>query len=75
MILFTNSWDNEKIDFIIYRKGQRKHFSFTLQQRQIPAIRVVYPEFEPEATDYEILGGMVLFKRVEHLIRKLMQVL
>lgn len=47
---------------VMYRKGQRKDFTFKLEQIYLPPIRMIYPEFEPEATDYEIIGGMVVME-------------
>lgn len=50
----------DTLNFVIYRKGTRKEFSFKFEPRYLPPIRMIYPEFEPEATDYEILGGLVV---------------
>jgi len=50
----------DKINFVVYRKGSRKDFNFTLEHKHLPPIRTMYAEFEPEAKDYEIIGGMVV---------------
>lgn len=60
------------IEFVVYRKGVRKCFRFTLEQKHLPVIRMIYPEFEPGAKDYEILGGIVVmeltFNHIEILL-------
>ena len=50
----------DTLNFIIYRKGVRKEFTFKLEHKYLPAIRTIYPEFEKEFMDYEVLGGMVV---------------
>ncbi|MBM3886694.1 PDZ domain-containing protein [Candidatus Dependentiae bacterium] len=50
----------DTLHFIIYRKGTRKEFTFKLEHKYLPAIRTIYPEFEKEFMDYEVLGGMVV---------------
>ncbi|MCK4651383.1 trypsin-like peptidase domain-containing protein [Candidatus Babeliales bacterium] len=50
----------DDIHFVIYRKGKRKDFRFKLDNKYLPPIRKIYPEWEPEAIDYEIIGGMVV---------------
>lgn len=52
----------DAIEFVIYRKGSRKVFTFKLEQKHLPVIRMIYPEFEPEATNYEVFGGMVIME-------------
>lgn len=46
--------------FVIYRHGKRYDFKFKLDDKYLPPIRKIYPEFEPELIDYEIIGGMVV---------------
>lgn len=64
----------DPIEFIIYRNGTRKNFSFKLEQKHLPCIRTMYPEFEPEAKDYEMIGGMtvmeITFNHIELLISR-----
>ena len=50
----------DTLNFVIYRKGTRKEFTFKLEHKFLPAIRTIYPEFETEFMDYEVLGGMVV---------------
>jgi serine protease Do len=50
----------DMLHFVVYRKGARKEFTFKLEHKFLPAIRTIYPEFEPEFMDYEVLGGMVV---------------
>lgn len=46
----------------IYRKGQRKTFSFKFEHKYLPPIRMIYPEFEKAAIDYEVIGGLVVMQ-------------
>lgn len=50
----------DKIHFVVYRKGERKYFEFELDNEYLPPIRKIYPEYEPEEIDYEVLGGLVV---------------
>lgn len=52
----------DEINLLIYRSGKQKIFKFKLEHKYLPPTRVIYPEFEPEATDYEIIGGMVVMQ-------------
>jgi serine protease Do len=52
----------DTLNFVIYRKGQRKTFSFKFKATYLPPVRMIYPEFEPEAIDYEIIGGLVVMQ-------------
>lgn len=52
----------DNINFVIYRKGQRKAFSFPFEHKYLPPVRQIYPEFEKEAIDYEVIGGMVVMQ-------------
>lgn len=64
----------DTIEFVIYRSGSKKRFSFKLEQKHLPAIRMIYPEFEPQAKDYEVIGGMTVmeltFNHIELLISR-----
>jgi S1-C subfamily serine protease len=48
----------DTINIVVFRKGQKKTFSVTFGLAELPAIRRVYPGYEP--IDYEIFGGMVV---------------
>ncbi len=50
----------DQLTFTIFRKGERKEFTFKFEPKFLPPIRMIYPEFEAEAIDYEVLGGMVI---------------
>ncbi|MBD3231284.1 trypsin-like serine protease [Candidatus Dependentiae bacterium] len=50
----------DEMHFVIYRNGERKDFQFTLNDDYLPPIRKIYPEYESEFVDYEIIGGMVV---------------
>ncbi len=52
----------DNIEMLIYRKGELKRFNFKFEPKYLPAIRMIYPEFEKEATDYEVLGGLVVMQ-------------
>ncbi len=51
---------DDDISFVVYRSGVRKDFNFKLSNKYMPPIRKVHPEFEPDFTDYEVIGGMVV---------------
>ena len=59
--------------FVIYRKGKRIEFKFKLEIKHLQPIRVVCPEFEKEATDYEIFGGLVVMQLTLNHINLLLQ--
>jgi serine protease Do len=50
----------DDIYFVIYRKGERKDFHFKLDNEYLPPIRTIYPEYEKEEIDYEVIGGLVV---------------
>ncbi len=50
----------DDIHFVIYRKGERKDFRFKLDNKYLPPVRKIYPDWEPNCIDYEIIGGMVV---------------
>ncbi len=52
----------DNVHMVVFRKGTRKVFDFKLEHKYLPKVRVIYPEFEPETTDYETLGGMVVMQ-------------
>jgi serine protease Do len=50
----------DTINFTIYRKGQLKNFTFKFEHTYLPPVRMIYPEFEQDAIDYEVIGGLVV---------------
>jgi serine protease Do len=52
----------DDIHMVVFRKGVRKIFNFKLEHKYLPKVRFIYPEFEPAATDYEIIGGIVVMQ-------------
>lgn len=48
----------QKVDLLIYRKGEPITISITVTQEDLPAIRNIYPGYEK--IDYEIFAGMVV---------------
>ncbi len=52
----------DTVELAIYRKGKLKNFSFKFEHTYLPPVRMIYPEFEPETIDYEIIGGMVVMQ-------------
>ncbi len=58
MIDLLNRYEvGDTINMVVYRKGERKNFSFKLEPRSVLPIRLVYPGYEE--IDYEVLGGTV----------------
>jgi serine protease Do len=50
----------DKIDIVMYRKGERKHCTLRLDQSEPLPIRRIHPGHEP--IDYELFGGMVIMQ-------------
>ncbi|MBD3273370.1 trypsin-like serine protease [Candidatus Dependentiae bacterium] len=50
----------DDIYFVVYRNGERKDFHFKLDNKYLPPIRKIYPEYEPEEIGYEVFGGLVV---------------
>ncbi|MCF7899381.1 trypsin-like peptidase domain-containing protein [Candidatus Babeliales bacterium] len=63
----------DDIHFVIYRNGHRKDFNFKLSNKFVPPVRKICPEFEPEFTDYEIIGGMVIMQLTLNHIATLLE--
>jgi serine protease Do len=60
----------DTINFVIYRKGTRKKFSFTFEHKYLAPVRMIYPEFEKDEIDYEIIGGLVVMPlSLNHIAR------
>lgn len=51
---------NQKVNLVCYRKGTRREVTVKFSESELPAVRKVYPGFEP--IDYEIVGGMVIMQ-------------
>jgi len=61
----------DNLRLLMYRKGSARVFTFPLEHKYIPSVRAVYPEFEPEMTDYEVIGGMVVMQLTLNHVQKL----
>jgi serine protease Do len=59
---------NEKINFLVYRKGEQKVFEFDFKITDPLSIRIYYPEHEK--VEYEIFGGMVIMPLMLNHIEK-----
>ena len=63
----------DTLNFLIYRKGVRKDFSFKLEHKFLPPLRTIYYEFEKDFTDYEAIGGMVVMQFTLNHVANLVQ--
>ena len=63
----------DTLNFVVYRSGERKAFSFKFEPRYLPPIRMIYPEFEKESIDYEVIGGMVVMPLTLNHVSIMMQ--
>ncbi len=61
----------DNLRLLMYRKGAARVFTFPLEHKYIPEVRAVYPEFEPDMTDYEVIGGMVVMQLTLNHVQKL----
>lgn len=59
----------ERVALTIYRYGERKQLSFTLDLAQRPAVAHIYPGLEE--VDYEVFGGMVVMQLTKNHIQLL----
>lgn len=50
--------EGQQVKVVIYRKGEKKILACKFDLSELPAIRKVYPGYEP--IDYEVIAGMVL---------------
>lgn len=67
--LLSRKVAGDKVTFSISRKGQQKTISLNLEPRASQPIRFIYPEFEKECIDYEVLGGIVFMElRINHIL-------
>ena len=47
------------ITLVLYRNGIRKELTSEFKVTALPAVRVMHPDYEEQATDYEMFGGLV----------------
>lgn len=52
----------ERIELVVYRNGERLVMNGTIQIKELPSIRRIYPEVEPDEVDYELFGGMCVMQ-------------
>jgi serine protease Do len=57
----------QKVSLVAYRRGERIECTVIVSQSDLPAIREVYPGYEP--LDYEIFAGMVVMPLTVNHIR------
>ena len=62
----------EDVSLVVYRKGERKEFNVEFSQAELPAIRTIFPGYEP--IDYEVIAGMVVTPLTMNHIRLLHKV-
>lgn len=62
----------QDVNLVVYRKGERKEFTVTFSQNELPAIRKIYPGYED--IDYEVACGMVVMPLTLNHIHALMNV-
>lgn len=56
----------DKVTIVFYRKGKRFERAVDLHITKFPAVRTVYPGYEP--IDYEVFGGMVVMELTKNHI-------
>lgn len=59
----------DTVTIVVFRKGQKKIFTVTLELPELQAIRSIYPGYE--SIDYETFGGMVVQEINLNLVRLL----
>lgn len=59
----------DTVSIVVFRKGQKKVFTVTLELPELQAIRSIYPGYE--SVDYEIFAGMVVQELNVNLVRLL----
>jgi len=59
----------DTVTIVVFRKGQKKVFTVTLELPELQAIRSIYPGYE--TIDYEIFAGMVVQELNVNLVRLL----
>lgn len=73
--LLTRCKNGDLIKGVIYRHGQRMELSGTFDASPLLPIREIYPEYETEEIDYEMVGGAVIMQLRENHIQLLHQAL
>jgi serine protease Do len=71
--LLNRSKLGEEINLVVYRHGIKKIFTFNLENKYLPPIRQVYPEFEEETVDYEVISGFVVMQMTLNHLNVLIQ--
>lgn len=61
----------QEIKMTIYRKGVRKELTFKFEYSKLPAVRVMYPDFEK--IEYEVIAGMVVMELTRNHIQLLIK--
>jgi serine protease Do len=49
-----------ELELVLYREGTRMTIKCTLDEPHIYPIRSIYPDYEPHAIDYELIGGLCI---------------
>jgi serine protease Do len=58
----------DSLSLVIYRNGVRKVLQCAFENPRLFPVRFIYPEYEPEELDYEMIGGMIVMQlRENHL--------
>ena len=58
----------DSLTYVVYRNGKRVELKGTFECTQLKSVRVIYPEYEQDELDYEIIGGLVVMQlRTNHL--------
>ncbi|MBT6401183.1 trypsin-like serine protease, partial [candidate division WWE3 bacterium] len=60
-----------EVSIAVYRKGAKKTLKFKFRESKLPAVRVMFPDYEK--VQYEIVGGMVVMELCRNLIPLLLQ--
>jgi serine protease Do len=47
------------VTLVLYRNGERQELTCAFKVTDLPAVRFMYPDYEEQATDYEMFGGLV----------------
>lgn len=59
---------NTPLKFVLYRKGKKLSLSCNFCTETVRPVRTIYSDFEPEACDYEMVGGLCIMQlRSNHL--------
>ena len=58
------------VTLVLYRNGERKELTCAFKVNDLPAVRFMYPDYEEQATDYEMFGGLVCMQLCANHFRK-----